>query len=96
MYIDGKWVDAKSGRTFAVHNPANGEIVDHMPDGGGVDAVMAVDAAHRAFGGWSALTAYQRADYLYEAHRLMMENLEPKESFLGLKKLHEAIFNRQI
>ena len=76
MYIDGKWVNAKSGRTFAVHNPANGEIVDHMPDGGSADAAMAVDAAHRAFGSWSALTAYQRATYLYEAHRLMMENLD--------------------
>ena len=34
MYIDGKWVDAKNGKTFAVYNPASGEIVDHMPDGG--------------------------------------------------------------
>lgn len=76
MYIDGKWVDAKNGRTFAVHNPANGEIIDHVPDGGRADAAMAVDAACRAFKNWSSLTAYQRAASLYEAHGLMMENLD--------------------
>lgn len=76
MYIDGKWVNATSGRTFPVHNPATGEIIDNMPDGGSADAAVSVDAAHKAFEPWSSLTAYQRSHYLYEAYRLMVESLD--------------------
>ncbi len=47
MYIDGKWVDAKNGKTFAVYNPASGEIVDHMPDGGSDDAARGCKPGHR-------------------------------------------------
>jgi len=76
MYIDGKWGDSKSGRIFAVHNPATGEVVGNIPDGGSEDALTAVDAAHRAFENWSTLTAYERSSHLYAAHGLMLENLD--------------------
>lgn len=76
MYIDGQWIDATSGKTFAVTNPATGEVIGQVPDGAAADATAAVEAADRAFPLWSRTTAYQRSDYLYRAWRLMTERAE--------------------
>ncbi len=73
MFIAGEWVDASSGRTFAVTNPATGEEIGSVPDGTAADATRAIDAAADAFGAWSQTTAYERADILLEAWRLMGE-----------------------
>ena len=74
MYIDGNWTPAKSDAVFDVFNPATNEKIGEVPDGGRDDAVLAIDAADRAFRGWSQLTAYQRSKYLYDAYRLMTAN----------------------
>lgn len=71
MFINGEWVDAISGATFDVTNPATGEKVGAMPDGGADDAAAAIAAAHAAFGSWSTTTAYERADILMRAWQLM-------------------------
>ena len=44
MLIDGKWVDARSGQTFAVEDPANEEIIAHVPAGDKADIDLAVAA----------------------------------------------------
>jgi acyl-CoA reductase-like NAD-dependent aldehyde dehydrogenase len=49
MFIDGGWVDAQSGETFPVFNPATGERVDSVPKGGREDVRQAVDSARDAF-----------------------------------------------
>lgn len=33
VYIDGQWVNADSGKTFDVRNPANGEVIAQIADG---------------------------------------------------------------
>ncbi len=76
MYIDGKWVAAQSGATFDVFNPASGEKVGEAPDGDGLDARAAIEAAEAALPGWSALTAHKRAAYLYRAYELMVAQKE--------------------
>lgn len=73
MFIDGEWVDAISGATFEVTNPATGEVLGEVPDGGADDAERAVSAAHAAFPSWSSTTAYERADLLMGAWTLMRE-----------------------
>lgn len=75
-YIGGQWVDAISGRTFPVHNPATGEELAVVPDAGRQDAAKAIEAAHRAFPGWSALAATERAQLLLKARDLMLERRE--------------------
>ena len=52
MYIDGEWVEARDGGTFDVSNPATGEVIEAVPDGGAEDALAAIDAAHKAFPEW--------------------------------------------
>jgi len=76
MFIDGAWREAQSGRRFNVSDPADGEIIGQVPDGGAADAADAVEAAHNAFQKWSLQTAYKKADFLDTAHRLMMESQE--------------------
>lgn len=73
MYIDGKWIDAESASTYTVTNPANGEKIGDVPNGGQKDAAKAIQAAEKAFGGWSATTAYERSGYLYRAWQIMMD-----------------------
>ena len=68
MFINGQWTLATNNKEFTVFNPANGEEIARVPDGGKTEAKMAVDAAHKAFGPWSAQTAYQRASFLSDRY----------------------------
>ena len=76
MFIDGKWVDAHSGKSFDVTNPATGEVLGSVPAGASEDAVAAVDAAHASFSEWSNTTHYERSRLLYRAWELMNERSE--------------------
>lgn len=76
LYIDGQWVNADSGATFTVLNPASGETIGDVADGDRGDTIRAIEAAYRAFSRWAGLTAYQRSEYLQEAYKLMTANRE--------------------
>jgi len=76
MYIAGRWSEALGGATFDSINPATGEVIGRVADGGYDDAVRAIEAARDAFPGWSATTAYQRSRLLYRAWELMMAGKE--------------------
>jgi len=76
MYINGQWCEAEGGQRFAVHNPATGEEVGRVPDGGAVDTERAIEAAAAAFPAWRGHTAFARAEILYRAYSLMVERKE--------------------
>jgi phenylacetaldehyde dehydrogenase len=63
MLIDGRWVDAQSGRTLPVEDPATQEVIAHVPAGDQADIDLAVAAARRAFesGPWSRLAPSERS-----------------------------------
>ena len=69
QFIDGKWCDA-AGR-WDVIDPATEEVVANVPFGGAEDVHRAVDAAHRAFPAWRALTPYERGALLMRAAELL-------------------------
>ncbi len=73
MYIDGVWRERGSLGTFPVNDPATGEAIGEVADGGEAEAAEAVEAAARAFEPWAALTAYERSRILLRAHRIMTE-----------------------
>ncbi|MDE2851260.1 MAG: NAD-dependent succinate-semialdehyde dehydrogenase [Acidobacteriota bacterium] len=75
-YIDGQWVDADSGETFAVDNPATGEALAEVACCGGAETKRAIDAAGRAFEQWRHTTAKERAALLRRWFDLMMESQE--------------------
>ncbi|HSE96458.1 MAG TPA: NAD-dependent succinate-semialdehyde dehydrogenase [Methylomirabilota bacterium] len=65
MYIDGQWTDAGSGATFEVIDPATSRPVARVSDAAAADVRRAIDAAHRAFGPWSARPAKERGRILH-------------------------------
>ena len=72
--IDGEWVDAASGATHAVRNPASGETLGTVPDLGVAETRRAIEAAARAFPAWAARTAKERAVILRRWYELLMAN----------------------
>ncbi|HXM02147.1 MAG TPA: aldehyde dehydrogenase family protein, partial [Chthoniobacterales bacterium] len=78
LLIDGKWVDAQSGRTFPVYNPATGEVLDECAAGEKADIDLAVKAARRAFeqGPWSRLTPGQRGRLIWKLADLLESHLD--------------------
>ncbi|MBN1458989.1 MAG: aldehyde dehydrogenase [Armatimonadetes bacterium] len=64
MRIGGEWVDAGSGRTYAVVNPATEREIGQLPLGDGTDADKAVAAAQQALPIWSAKPVADRARIL--------------------------------
>ncbi len=75
-YIDGDWVDADSGETIEVTNPATGEVLGTVPKMGAAEARRAVEAANAAWSGWRALTGKQRGAILRDWYDLMLENVD--------------------
>jgi aldehyde dehydrogenase (NAD+) len=61
MLIDGKWVEAASGRSFESRNPATGELLATIAEGAAEDIDRAVAAARAAFEGpWSRAKPFER------------------------------------
>jgi succinate-semialdehyde dehydrogenase/glutarate-semialdehyde dehydrogenase len=71
-YIDGAWVDADSGKTFEVTNPATGEVLATVADMGAAETRRAIEAAERAMPEWAAKTAKERANILRKWYNLIM------------------------
>lgn len=64
FYIDGRWVDPVRPNTFDVENPATEQVSGKISLGSAADVDVAVQAARRAFAGWSGSTREQRLDLL--------------------------------
>jgi len=78
MLIDGKWVNAVSGKTFPTYNPATGEVLAQVAEGDKQDVDIAVKAARKAFesGPWSRMSATQRGKLIWKLGDLLEANVE--------------------
>ncbi len=76
MWIGGKWVDADSGKTFPVYNPATEEIIAELPMGGKTDVDKAVEAARKAFPVWSRKPQAERSQVAMKIAALLRENVD--------------------
>jgi len=56
-FVGGDWVEADSGKTFEVTNPATGEVIGTVPDMGEAETLRAIDAADKAWPAWRKKTA---------------------------------------
>ncbi len=75
-YVNGKWIEADSGRTLGVVNPATGEVLGTVPALGAAETRRAIEAAHAAQPAWRALTAKERAGVLRKLFDLMLANVD--------------------
>jgi phenylacetaldehyde dehydrogenase len=78
MLIDGKWVNAASGKTFPTYNPATGEVLAQVAEGDSADIDAAVKAARKAFdsGPWSRMTSSDRGKLVWKLADLLEQHLE--------------------
>jgi succinate-semialdehyde dehydrogenase/glutarate-semialdehyde dehydrogenase len=75
-YVDGEWIDADSGETTPVTNPANGEVIAEIARCGTAETRRAIEAAERTLKEWSARTAKDRANIMRRMFELMMLHQE--------------------
>ena len=78
LFINGQWCDAASGRTFETPNPATGETLARVAEGGAEDIDRAVRAARRAFeeGPWSRMTPSERGRIIWRIGDLILEHAD--------------------
>jgi phenylacetaldehyde dehydrogenase len=98
MLVDGQWVDAVSGKTFATHNPATGEILAQVAEGDRADIDRAVKAARKAFesGPWPDLSPSKRGRLLWKLADLMEANLEELAELETLDNGKPLFFSRLV
>jgi aldehyde dehydrogenase (NAD+) len=77
MFIDGRWVEAASGKTFETTNPSTGEVLATVAEGDAEDIDRAVEAARRAFNGpWSKFKPFERQNLLLRLADLVEKHFE--------------------
>jgi succinate-semialdehyde dehydrogenase/glutarate-semialdehyde dehydrogenase len=75
-HVDGRWIDAASGATVNVTNPATGAVIGSVPSLGLDETRAAIAAAAAAFPAWAARTAKDRAGLLRRWHDLMLQHAD--------------------
>jgi succinate-semialdehyde dehydrogenase/glutarate-semialdehyde dehydrogenase len=86
LYIDGKWCEADSGRTYGVINPATEEVITEIAYGGKAETRRALQAAQKAMPAWMKLTAWDRAKVLKKTAELMRERCDAIARTLTLEQ----------
>ncbi len=96
LLIDGKWVDAASGKTFTSPNPSTGEVFAEVAAADKADIDKAVSAARRAFEGkWSEMSARDRGRLLYKLSQMIEERsveLAELETADNGKPIRESLY----
>lgn len=75
-YIAGEWVEAKSGETFEITNPARGDVIATLPDMQVEDAKFAIEQAAIAQKEWAQWTGKERATVITKIYQLMTDNAD--------------------
>ncbi|MCO5163815.1 MAG: NAD-dependent succinate-semialdehyde dehydrogenase [Mesorhizobium sp.] len=91
--IGGEWVQADSGATIDVTNPATTLKIGTVPKSGKAETRRAIEAAQLAFEGWRKTTAIDRSKLLRKLHDLILENQDALAELLTMeqgKSLAEA------
>src|SRR5690554_4417709 len=85
-YIDGQWLDADSGETMGVVNPATGKPLGTIPKMGAQETRRAIEAAAVAQKKWRVLSAKQRAVILRNWFDLMMAHQDDLARIMTLEQ----------
>lgn len=77
LFIDGRWVEAASGKTLDTISPSTGEVLGSVAEGDAEDIDRAVEAARRAFNGaWSKFEPLDRQNLLLKLADLVDQNFD--------------------
>ena len=84
--IGDAWIDAVEGAALTVRNPADGEVLGHVPSLGAAETGQAVAAAAAAMADWRQRLARERAAVLRRWRDLMLENQEDLARIITLEQ----------
>ena len=84
--LSASLLPADTAATFEVTNPADGTLLGRVPDSGREETHAAIAAAKKAFPGWAARTAKQRAQVLRDWYNLILSNHEELARLLTLEQ----------
>jgi len=76
LFINGKWVESRGGKSFTATNPANGEALATCASATPEDVDLAVEAAREAFPVWKKTSPQERAAMLMHIADLIDANAE--------------------
>src|ERR1700720_1328938 len=78
LLINGKWVEAASGKTFATYNPATGEVLANVAEGDAEDILRGGKGGRAAFetGPWSKTPPAARGKMIWKLADLIEKHLE--------------------
>lgn len=76
LFINGEFVNAKSGKTFDIVNPATEKVIASVQEAGVEDVDIAVAAAKAAFPAWSELSAGERGEWLFKLAAALEKRLD--------------------
>lgn len=85
-YINGEWFKSNSGKTFAVHNPATGELIADVSNLEPIDAERAIEAAEQAFQSWKGKTGKERANVMRKWFDLIIQNTQDLATLMTLEQ----------
>src|SRR3977135_1020754 len=76
-FINGQWVESRSGKAYENRNPANtDELIGMFVSSTDEDVDVAVDAAKEAYKTWRLVPAPKRAEILFRAAELLLQRKE--------------------
>jgi succinate-semialdehyde dehydrogenase/glutarate-semialdehyde dehydrogenase len=93
LFIAGQWRGAESGARLEVEDPATGQVLCEIADGGEADAMAALGAAHDAQAAWGVHPPRERGEILRRAFELIAARTEDLAMLMSLemgKALPEA------
>ncbi|RLA15646.1 MAG: NADP-dependent succinate-semialdehyde dehydrogenase I [Gammaproteobacteria bacterium] len=85
-YVNGEWIDADSGKTIDVTNPADDSLLGTIPKLGTTETRRAIEAADAAWPAWRKKTAKERSAILRRWFDLMMENQDDLGKLMTLEQ----------
>jgi len=85
-YVNGQWIDADGGASFAVNNPADGSVLGTVPELGVAETRRAIAAAEAALPAWRAKTARERATILRRWFDLCMASVDDLGTIVTLEQ----------
>ena len=92
-FVNGNWVNSKSGDNISVNNPANLKEIGTVPKCGTEESKQAINFANEALPLWRSKSARQRADILRKWYELIIENKEELAQIMTIeqgKPINEA------
>lgn len=85
-FVAGRWQDAKNTQRVEIINPANQEILGSVPKMGSEEALVAIEAADRAWPQWRKLCASDRSRKLKKWYQLIVESVDALAQILTLEQ----------